>query len=941
MPVSRQASPTPKTRRRPLARCLAIAGLASAGLLAGCATSKPPAAATATVGPAATPSAELGEPVVARLPESGAIESDTVIVAEQPDFVVPTERPNVPPPDPTYVNPPIEQRYLYTWSPASDMDPSVIDPTMDEDIRIVDPVGEDAKRSFIRGALNYQQGVSDKALASYLDAVKKDPENFWIKNRAAMAALENNDLRTAEKLAKEVLAAEPKNTTAMMILATHALIRDDLATGTQWLENILAEQPRNLQALVMMARLAAEQERDPEKTKIYCARILETTSRNLEALMWYAEANALTGEVQDAADLYKQVVRYRPGLIMRLVEMAERLEAQNRPADALELLRQGVLMQPSNEMLRLRWETALEEQAGAEAVLDAYRQLAIDHPLDLSLQELVAGYYARTRRLDDLRTQRQRMLEIDPRHIPSLLSLGRVALEQDDMATASEFFEKAIAAGPTQASVYRDIALVYLAQDNIERASQLLEEAALFDPGDAETVLAMASLAEQQKDPKRTEQLLKRAIDLLPGNGRMLKMLGDFYRREDRFELASQLYEQAIATDPGDFQGQVVLAILYMELGNEKGLDLLQTSAPRGLSNDEPFFSTYGALALEFGYWERALWAFQKAIGENKVDIRHKMGRARALLHLGRPDEAFGGLRAAIDELPADNQARRVPVMSLASLLEEVGRRDEAVAELEKLAAGSRDDFDVRSTYVETLAQAGRNEDADRELASLAADLGAANDEETRMLRARVLRYRGDFEGALAILQPMLDAAPDSVRVRFEMAITYSEMKDLENTERAYRHIIDHAGDAPEHEGLVLNAYNNLAYTWAVANTRLDEAEKLAAEALDRAPRADYVLDTMGWVKFRQGDMDEAEKYLEESARLSLGDPEIFENLGDLYRATARPAEALEQYQRALAWPSVDDELRARVQAKATELEASLPSAPAQPATTTSASTTP
>ena len=259
---------------------------------------------------------------------------------------------------------------------------------------------------------------------------------------------------------------------------------------------------------------------------------------------------------------------------------------------------------------------------------------------------------------------------------------------QGDRDTATEYFEKAIAAGPTQAKVFRDIALLYMEKGNVERASELLEEAAIFDPNDAETVLALAGLAEEQQDPLKTEQLLKRAIDLLPGNGRMLKMLGDFYRRDKKYDLASQLYEQAVATDPEDFQARVVLAILYMELGNDRGLDLLQTDAPRALANDEPFYSTYGALALEFGFWERALWSFQKAIDENKVEIRHKIGRARALLHLQRPDEAFGGLRAAIDALPPDIESRKQPTVALVSLLSEVGRSDEAATSMATLAAG-------------------------------------------------------------------------------------------------------------------------------------------------------------------------------------------------------------------------------------------------------------
>jgi Flp pilus assembly protein TadD len=86
--------------------------------------------------------------------------------------------------------------------------------------------------------------------------------------------------------------------------------------------------------------------------------------------------------------------------------------------------------------------------------------------------------------------------------------------------------------------------------------------------------------------------------------------------------------------------------------------------------------------------------------------------------------------------------------------------------------------------------------------------------------------------------------------------------------------------------------------------------------------------------------MDEAEEYLEKSARLSLGDPEIFENLGDLYGATARPTEAIAEYRRALAWPTTEPDARARVQAKIAELE-KLPPAPDAASTTATSAAAP
>lgn len=60
---------------------------------------------------------------------------------------------------------------------------------------------------------------------------------------------------------------------------------------------------------------------------------------------------------------------------------------------------------------------------------------------------------------------------------------------------------------------------------------------------------------------------------------------------------------------------------------------------------------------------------------------------------------------------------------------------------------------------------------------------------------------------------------------------------------------------------------NNLAYFYAQENIELDKAEQLARYAISKQPKRAFILDTMGWVLYRQGKYAEAEKYLYEAVK--------------------------------------------------------------------------
>ncbi len=125
-----------------------------------------------------------------------------------------------------------------------------------------------------------------------------------------------------------------------------------------------------------------------------------------------------------------------------------------------------------------------------------------------------------------------------------------------------------------------------------------------------------------------------------------------------------------------------------------------------------------------------------------------------------------------------------------------------------------------------------------------------------------------------------------------------------------HANFLDEAGRGAEAEELLIEALavhpnsavlqNHLAYFWAVANRRLEEAEALVTRALQRQPESGAFLDTLGWVYYRQARYDEALRQLTLAVRHEGDDPTILDHLGDVYLALGRREEALFFWQRSL-----------------------------------------
>ena len=104
-------------------------------------------------------------------------------------------------------------------------------------------------------------------------------------------------------------------------------------------------------------------------------------------------------------------------------------------------------------------------------------------------------------------------------------------------------------------------------------------------------------------------------------------------------------------------------------------------------------------------------------------------------------------------------------------------------------------------------------------------------------------------------------------------------------------------------------AYNALGYSYADRNTRLPEARQLIEQALKLAPNDPFILDSMGWVLYRQGDLEGALTHLQR-AYAQRQDPEIAVHIAEVLWSMERKDEAQGSLREALKKHPENQELQ-------------------------------
>ncbi|MFN6961605.1 MAG: tetratricopeptide repeat protein [Rhodocyclaceae bacterium] len=317
-----------------------------------------------------------------------------------------------------------------------------------------------------------------------------------------------------------------------------------------------------------------------------------------------------------------------------------------------------------------------------------------------------------------------------------------------------------------------------------------------------------------------------------------------------------------------------------------------------------------------------------KALGEfvaaNPGAREARLAYARALANDRRYEEARREFRALLEQGAADPARNGDIVFAVAVLSLQLGDTQEAEKHLRKLVETGHAEVDRARFFLGQIAEEGKRWDealqwygsvgrgehylsARLKAAHVLARQGrldaardylhateAASPRERAQLvigEAQLLREAGRMAEAHAVLVAALEKQPDEPELLYEAALIAERLGRVDELESRLRRLIE---IRPDHA----HAYNALGFSLAERNIRLSEARALIDRALELAPDDPFILDSKGWVLFRQGETQAALEILQR-AYAARPDPEIAAHLGEVLWTLGRKDEARQTWEQA------------------------------------------
>lgn len=484
----------------------------------------------------------------------------------------------------------------------------------------------------------------------------------------------------------------------------------------------------------------------------------------------------------------------------------------------------------------------------------------------------------------------------------------RIALHLRDYQGGLTAARHWVELAPNDITARQLAAVLLLRNQQLDEAGQQLDALVrIAEARELDGFLQAAGALSVESDRAGAEQLMLGLHERHRDDVRSLYALAVLEAAHRRFAEAETRLRQVVAVDPDWEQPRVLLArVLVAQNRRDEALDFLNSSVRRD-SDSVLLRTTYARMLVDAGDYPAALEQFRSLTRLQPDDDELVFGYAM----LATQQEQWNEARRLWQGLRGDPDRRDEASYYLAQIEEQNGNDDLAIGLFRTVQDGELK-IDAVMRMAEIQARTGRLPDA-REALQQARIANPGRAADLYIAETQIVQEYGDRDAALALYETALAAYPDNEDLRYNRALLVVESGDFESMERDLRQLI---AENPDN----VDALNALGYTLADRNERLDEAFELISRALKLRPDSAAILDSMGWVLYRQGELDQAVVYLRRALKLNQDD-EIAAHLGEVLWVRGERAEAQAVWREALLHTPDSDKIRTVLERLQAELK--------------------
>jgi len=421
-------------------------------------------------------------------------------------------------------------------------------------------------------------------------------------------------------------------------------------------------------------------------------------------------------------------------------------------------------------------------------------------------------------------------------------------------------------------------AAIQLARNGKYDESLVYMEKVLQGQGDTHFDFLALSAADTDENTRRgLLRSFERLLGKYPGNGQLIFGKALLLQQDGNTEGALALLE-----DNPPQEGEIAPILLRARLlaaldrGSE-AMPLLEKNLKK-IPDDKRLRLTYARMLVEQNRMDDAKVQFAILVQQYPDDDELRYSLALVCLEGKAWDEAYNYLQQLVERGSHVDSAH----LNLGRIAEERGDPQAALDEYAQVGIGT-DYLPAQLRQADILIANGRADEASRRLAE-ARDAQPDYAIQLYLIEAETLANNDKTQSAWLVLQNAIKQNPDDLNLLYTRSMLAEKRNDLVQMEKDLRAILAREPD----NAMALNA---LGYTLSDRTNRFEEARVLIERAHRINPEDPAVLDSLGWVNYRLGNLDDAERYLR-SALERFPDHEVAAHLGEVLWANGKQREA-------------------------------------------------
>lgn len=426
-------------------------------------------------------------------------------------------------------------------------------------------------------------------------------------------------------------------------------------------------------------------------------------------------------------------------------------------------------------------------------------------------------------------------LEIDPSSIEARKIVTALALKLGDTEEVVRQLDYIIANTDDQKEGLRLATAILARHVDKQKGLEAMQQLAARYPDNASAELAVSRLAILAEQLDLALGAADRALQMDPALSEAYVLKAQVLIHQDRKPQALQTLALGIERNPDDPDLHMAYGQLLLDRGDTQGArDQFRTVVRLAPDNNDALYSL-ALLELETGELAAAKENLKQLLerGEKLDAVHYYLGYAAEVD--GDSDAAIEWYRQ-VEEGEYWTQAR----LRMSRIMVKQGRLDEVKRDMQLLRRNNPEN--VVDFY---------------------------------LIEGQVMSDLDLDEEAYQLYGQALEDYPDDEHLLYARALIAEKTDRLERAEADLRRIL---GSDPDN----VRALNALGYTLADRTQRLAEAVQYIERAYAQNPNDPAIVDSMGWVQYRLGNLDKAREYLQQAYDMSGGDGEIGAHLGEV-----------------------------------------------------------